>query len=116
MPKGCLIAPVPACFDSEELKVEWYKLGTDFSFGVQEHFSHFSINGLDENFMPSVKLVEEHLIHQKHQTRSGIVPKILFFPNGMMSRKTQIPLPMHLHIIIATAKILVTSDGHLIQT
>ncbi len=51
--------------DSEQLKIEWYKLGTDFSFGVQEHFSHFAINGLDENFMPSVKLVADHLINPK---------------------------------------------------
>lgn len=48
--------------DSEKLKIEWYKLGTDFSFGVQEHFSNFSINGLDENFVRSVKLTEEHLL------------------------------------------------------
>ena len=35
---------------SEELKIEWYKIGTDFGLGIQEHFSNFSINGLDENF------------------------------------------------------------------
>ena len=48
--------------DSEKLKVEWYRLGTDFAFGVQEHFSNFSINGLDENFEASLKLTQDHLL------------------------------------------------------
>jgi len=43
---------------SEDLKVEWYKLGTDFGFGVQEHFCNFFINGLDENFLSSLQLAE----------------------------------------------------------
>ena len=51
--------------DSEELKIEWYKLGTDFSFGVQEHFSTFSINGLDENFGSSLQLTQDHLLRPK---------------------------------------------------
>jgi len=49
--------------NSEELKVEWYKLGTDFAFGIQEHFSNFSINGLDENFQASIGLCEDHFLH-----------------------------------------------------
>lgn len=47
---------------SEDLKVEWYKLGTDFGFGVQEHFCSFFINGLDENFLSSLELAESHLL------------------------------------------------------
>ncbi len=47
---------------SEDLKVEWYKLGTDFGFGVQEHFCNFFINGLDENFLSSLQLAESHLL------------------------------------------------------
>ena len=49
--------------DSEQLKIEWYKLGTDFSFGVQEHFSSFSINGLDEKFESSIRLTQDHLLN-----------------------------------------------------
>ena len=41
---------------SEDLKIEWYKLATEFSFGVREYFSAFSINGLDENFETSLEL------------------------------------------------------------
>lgn len=48
--------------NSEDLKIEWYKLGTDFGFGVQEHFSSFFINGLDENFLSSLQLAESHLL------------------------------------------------------
>ena len=47
---------------SEDLKIEWYKLGTDFGFGVQEHFCNFFINGLDENFLSSLQLAESHLL------------------------------------------------------
>ena len=50
---------------SEHLKIEWYKLGTDFAFGVQEHFSNFGLNGLDENFAPSIALAQEHLLNPK---------------------------------------------------
>ncbi len=49
--------------NSEDLKVEWYRLGTDFAFGIQEHFSNFSINGLDENFQMSIELCEDHFLH-----------------------------------------------------
>ncbi len=48
--------------NSEELKIEWYKLGTDFGFGIGDHFSNFSLNGLDENFLTSVKLAQLHLL------------------------------------------------------
>jgi len=51
--------------DSEQLKIEWYKLGTDFGFGVQEHYSSFSINGLDEYFLPSIELAGRHLLNPK---------------------------------------------------
>ena len=50
MPNECLIEQVPGTFDAQQLKSEWYKLGTDFGFGVREKYSHFSVNGLDENF------------------------------------------------------------------
>jgi predicted Zn-dependent peptidase len=49
--------------NSEDLKVEWYRLGTDFAFGIQEHFANFSINGLDENFQASIGLCEDHFLH-----------------------------------------------------
>jgi len=65
--------------DSEQLKVEWYRLGTDFAFGIQEHFSNFSINGLDEYFESSLQLTEDHLLHPNstdeiwNQTKSIIL-------------------------------------------
>ena len=46
---------------SEDLKIEWYKLATDFGFGVHEHHTSFSLNGLDENFETSLDLTEKHL-------------------------------------------------------
>jgi len=46
----------------EKLKTEWYRLGTDFGFGVREKYSHFSVNGLDENFVSSMSLVEKLLL------------------------------------------------------
>lgn len=46
---------------SEALKIEWYKLATDFGFGVHEHHTSISLNGLDENFEVSLDLAEKHL-------------------------------------------------------
>ncbi len=47
---------------SEELKIEWYKLASEFGFGAREHFSSFSLNGLDENFEASLELAQKHLL------------------------------------------------------
>ena len=47
---------------SDELKIEWYKLATEFGFGVREHFSTFSINGLDENLQESLNLAQQHML------------------------------------------------------
>lgn len=41
---------------SEELKKEWYKLGTDFSFSASDQSSAITISGLDENFEASLAL------------------------------------------------------------
>ena len=46
---------------AEELKIEWYKLGTDFSFGVRDQLSSFGLNGLDENLEPSLDLARRLL-------------------------------------------------------
>lgn len=46
---------------SEELKIEWYKLASDFNFAVREHLSAFSISGLDENFITSLDLTHQLL-------------------------------------------------------
>jgi len=46
---------------SQELKQEWYKLGTDFSITVGETETTISLAGLDENFEPSLKLLKEVL-------------------------------------------------------
>ncbi len=41
---------------SNDLKIEWYKLGTDFAFAVRESLSSMVMTGLDENFEDSLKL------------------------------------------------------------
>ena len=48
--------------DAQQLKSEWYKLGTDFGFGVREKMLSFSVNGLDENFESSLDLAEKLLL------------------------------------------------------
>ena len=46
---------------AEDLKIEWYKLGTSFSFGVLDQLSSFGLNGLDENLEPSLELARNLL-------------------------------------------------------
>ncbi len=48
-------------FTPEELKKEWYKLGTDFSISAGDNESFVSISGLDENFERSLGLMIEVL-------------------------------------------------------
>ena len=50
---------------SDDLKIEWYKIATEFGFGVREHFCSFSINGLDENLEKSLELANQHLLSPK---------------------------------------------------
>lgn len=47
----------------EELKKEWYRLGTDFSISAGENESVIAISGLDENFEASLALLVEVLTH-----------------------------------------------------
>jgi predicted Zn-dependent peptidase len=42
---------------NEELKTEWFKLATDFSFSTGSNSSAFSISGLDENLRESLDLM-----------------------------------------------------------
>ena len=44
---------------SKDLKIEWYKLGTDFAFAVRERLSSLIMTGLDENFQASLKLARD---------------------------------------------------------
>ena len=44
-----------------ELKKEWYRLGTEFSFSPGSHATAISISGLDENFAASIDLMMEIL-------------------------------------------------------
>jgi predicted Zn-dependent peptidase len=44
-------------FASADLKKEWYKLGTDFSFNVNDQQTTISISGLGENFAASLALL-----------------------------------------------------------
>jgi predicted Zn-dependent peptidase len=46
-------------FSAEDLKKEWYKLGTDFSIGAGDQRTTISISGLDENFAASLALLVE---------------------------------------------------------
>jgi len=46
---------------AENLKIEWYKLGTDFSFGIRDLLSSFALSGLDENMEPSLELARQLL-------------------------------------------------------
>ena len=42
---------------AEDLKKEWYKLGTTFGIGAGDNETTITLSGLDENFEPSVKLL-----------------------------------------------------------
>ncbi|MBI2422238.1 MAG: insulinase family protein [Candidatus Hydrogenedentes bacterium] len=48
-------------FSAEDLKKEWYKLGTDFGIGSSDNNTGMSLSGLDENFEASVALMAELL-------------------------------------------------------
>ncbi|GMW02151.1 MAG: zinc protease [Candidatus Hydrogenedentota bacterium] len=48
---------------AEDLKKEWYKLGSDFSLGVGDNETYINLSGLDENFNQSVDLMAELLRH-----------------------------------------------------
>lgn len=48
-------------YSSEDLKKEWYKLGTDFSLDVGNNETTISISGLDENFDASLALAMGYL-------------------------------------------------------
>ena len=43
--------------DSQQLKKQWYRLGTEFGFGAGDHATTISLSGLDENFSVSVDLM-----------------------------------------------------------
>ena len=42
---------------NEELQIAWYRMGTEFGFGVGENSSAFSISGLDAQFEDSLALM-----------------------------------------------------------
>lgn len=48
-------------FSPEELKQEWYKLGTNFSFSAGEVSTVVSVSGLDENFNASLVMMVDVL-------------------------------------------------------
>jgi len=48
-------------FNGEDLKKEWYKLGTDFAVSAGDNETTISISGLDENFAASWALLTELL-------------------------------------------------------
>ena len=48
-------------FSSKELKQQWYRLGSELSFSVDDDQTTFTLSGLDENFGASVALMMEAL-------------------------------------------------------
>jgi predicted Zn-dependent peptidase len=48
-------------FNGEDLKKEWYKLGTDFTVSTSDNETTISLSGLDENFAASWALLMELL-------------------------------------------------------
>ena len=52
-------------YSAEDLKKEWYKLGTEFSFGAGNDETSITISGLDENFGPSLALMMDLLNNPK---------------------------------------------------
>ena len=52
-------------FTSEELKKEWYKLGSTFSIAAGDNESYISISGLDEQFETTLALMLDLVKHPK---------------------------------------------------
>lgn len=48
-------------FSAQQLKKEWYKLGTDFGMGVGDNETTITLRGLDANFEASLALLAEVL-------------------------------------------------------
>ena len=48
-------------YNAEDLKKEWYKLGSDFGMNVRSNATSFTISGLDENFEASLVLMMDVL-------------------------------------------------------
>src|SRR5690606_29994918 len=48
-------------YSAEDLKREWYKLGSDFGLGSGDNATGISLSGLDENFEASVALMSDLL-------------------------------------------------------
>jgi predicted Zn-dependent peptidase len=48
-----------ATMNNEALQKQWYRMGTQFNFGVGENSSGFSLSGLDDEFENSVDLMME---------------------------------------------------------
>jgi predicted Zn-dependent peptidase len=42
---------------NEDLQKEWYRMGSEFRFGAGENQSSISISGLDEQFVPTLRLM-----------------------------------------------------------
>lgn len=51
--------------NGEELKKEWYRLGTDFAITVGDYQTSVSISGLDEQFKPSLALMMDYVKNPK---------------------------------------------------
>lgn len=61
MAKRLLDKSGTAQFSSEDLKKEWYKLGSTFGIGAGDNESHIAISGLDENFDATLALMMDLL-------------------------------------------------------
>ena len=76
---------------SEDLKIEWYKLATDFGFSVREHYSSFFLMDWMRT-LDLADLVEKHLTSPNLVAETWERPKKLCFPKEMTSKKDPEPL------------------------
>jgi len=64
---------------SEQLKIEWYKLGSEFGLSVSDRFTNLALSGLDENLPATLTLAHEHLTspNTSEETHRELVKIIL---------------------------------------
>ena len=64
---------------SEQLKIEWYKLGSEFGFAVSDRFTNVALSGLDENLAPTLALAHKHLTapNPERETHEELVKILL---------------------------------------
>ena len=64
---------------SEQLKIEWYKLASEFGLAVSDRFTTVALSGLDENLAPTLDLAHKHLTdpNSERETREELIKILL---------------------------------------